>query len=213
MDSTLMLPSADWMVMGPSTVLTEMFPRTSESDTAVICREKLPHGALQALLLHELTHLFDLGLSKVTMPDWYREGTAEQYGGVGTFTWDAAAAKLTVKGLLCADDLAGLKRAPGTVAEILAFDALGAWSEGYEAGRAGYARCWALVRYLRSAAPAMIRDRFASWQDQCYAEGLGAVSPTQRVRDPNAATDRFRKLLGEHLETLEDGYAAFVDSL
>jgi hypothetical protein len=182
----------------------------SESDTAVLLHEGLGESWLQGLLLHELTHLFDLGLAHTGMPDWYREGLAEQYGAAGSFHWDAATQELVVGGKLLEGDLANLRASPGTVEEILEFDALAAWSQGQESGRAGYARAWALVRYLSTTAPPKIRERFLAWQKQCHAEGAAS---SKRTRDASAATLRFRGLLGGSMAELEEGYAAFVAGL
>ncbi len=183
----------------------------SDSDTAVLLREGLGEAWLEGIVLHELTHLFDLGLAHAGMPDWYREGLAEQYGAAGSFRWDGATQTLEVGGKLLDADLARLRASPGSVEEILAFDALASWGQGQEAGRAGYARAWAFVRYLRTDAPPRIRDRFLAWQKQCYAEV--AASARRRGRDPNAATARFRELLGDHMVELEAGYAAFIATL
>jgi hypothetical protein len=183
------------------------------SGTAVICREGLNEGSLQALVLHELTHLYDLSLSRAAMPDWYREGLAEQYGAPGGFEWNEAEQRLRLGGLLEEGLRSALRDSPGSVAEILGFEAIATWRGGLEEGSLGYARCWALVRYLRTAAPAPVRDQFAIWQDQCYGAGLGAVAGDWRARDAQAASNRFRELLGERLKEIEQGYADFIAGL
>jgi hypothetical protein len=66
------------------------------------------------------------------------------------------------------------------------------------------------VRYLNTAAPPRVRERFVTWQKQCHAEGAASG---RRTRDATAATTRFRALLGDSMAELEAGYAAFVAAL
>jgi hypothetical protein len=179
--------------------------------TAILCAEGLDEAQLQGLVLHELAHLFDLALSRAALPHWYREGLAEHYGAEGSFEWERD--RLLAGGVLGAQRRQALQESPGSVASILAFEPLAAWAAGTEVGLVGYARCWALLRYLRTAAPEPIQAAFHTWEDQCHGAGLGAVVGDRRARDPSAATARFHELLGANLGELERGYAAFVAEL
>jgi hypothetical protein len=175
--------------------------------TAVVCAEGLE---IDALALHELTHLFQFGISRAILPDWYEEGLAETFGGRGTFRLDGA--KLEVGGEL-APDLLALLAAP---AQLLTLDALLAADAAAlfpDRGWLFYAQSWAFLRFMRSAAGADVAERFERWERTCIGAALGADETDVRAGDPTAARTLFAATFGGELGELEARFRDYVAAL
>jgi hypothetical protein len=175
--------------------------------TAAVCAEGTD---LDALALHELTHLFQYGISRATMPDWYSEGLAETFGGQGTFRWNGK--ELEVRGLLTPERRAlldgGAKLLP--MAEFLGSDAASLFPDR---GWLFYAQAWAFVRFLRSEAGAETGDRYRRWERTCNGAALGADEADLRARDPSAARELFEATFAPDLGSLEQRFREYVASL
>ena len=178
--------------------------------TTLVCAEGLADPDLHALALHELSHLFFYGTAPAVMPDWYAEGFAETFGGQGTFTWDGK--KLVLGGLLRADRLQDLKKAPLPLEEMLNADALHQLTADRDKGLRFYAQSWAFQRYLRGAARPAWRDKFLRWEAQCRGEVVGAV-PGKISHNGAEANQRFRSLFGKQLEEVEKEFLAWLQKL
>src|SRR5262249_9718447 len=137
----------------------------------LICGEGLADPELQAVALHELSHLFFYGTAPAFLPDWYAEGFAETFGGQGTFTWDGKA--LQTGGLFDRRPIDGLRKAPLPLRELLAADASRLLATDHDKGMRFYTESWALQRFLRGEKTAW-QGRFRQWEAQCRGAVLGA---------------------------------------
>lgn len=169
--------------------------------------EMLGESELQAIVLHELSHLYFFGVAPAGMPDWYAEGFAESFGAQGTFAWDGKV--LTVGGKVPAEHLAAAR--PHMVSLRLLVDAraLILLGKDKENAAAYYVQCWALQRFLRQE-DCPWRDRFAFFEAKCRGQVLGAPQPGRAVPDPAPAGVQFLRLFGEDLDRLD---AAFTEWL
>ena len=179
-----------------------------KTNTAAVCAEGI--ADLDALTLHELTHLFHFGLTRAVLPDWYAEGLAETYGGAGTFEWDGERLETGLR--LGADHRVELSDPDSLLplATLLTADAPSAVSEH---GWLFYAQSWAFVRFLRKGAGPEVAARFRLWEIKCTGAALGADHTNPRAHDPNAARELFDATFGGELETLEEGFRDFVAEL
>lgn len=175
--------------------------------TAVVCAE----GAdLDALALHQLTHLFQYGVTRAIMPDWYAEGLAESFGGRGTFTF--AGGTLEVGGML-GPERRGLLAKPEQLlplGELLSADAAALFPER---GWLFYAESWAFLRFLRTHAGPDVAERFRRWEQTCMGAALGADAADMRAGDPSAARALFEETFGAELRELETRFRTYVASL
>ena len=181
---------------------------------AAVCAEGLDESARDALVLHELTHLFQYATSRGVVPDWYSEGLAERFGGQGTFTWDGE--MLAVGGVLAEQRLAYLREREErfSLRELLDVDMLSLWSAGDRAAvRRAYAQAWALVRWFEEAADKELALRFDRWQAMCSGAALGAEIGDPRSRNAVPARELFFELFGEELDRIEAEYTAYLDEL
>ncbi|MCA8965632.1 MAG: hypothetical protein KDC48_12175, partial [Planctomycetes bacterium] len=162
--------------------------------------EMLGDPELQALVLHELSHLYFFGVAPAGMPEWYSEGFAESFGAQGTFTWDGTT--LTVGGKLPAERLVADR--PNMLPLRLLFDARALILLGTDRAKANayYTQCWALHRFLRED-DCPWRDRFAFFEAKCRGQVLGAPQEGRSVPDPAPAGAQFLQLFGEDLDRLE----------
>lgn len=178
--------------------------------TAVVCAENLPVESVRGMCLHELTHLYQYGVTPAVMPSWYAEGFAETFGGDGTFTWQDG--KLTAGGMMSKGRLAAI-RADGAylpLADLLKGNALKLLIAAREKGASFYTQSWAFLRYLRTAAPADVSTRFRRWEAVCRGAALGAEAGKPRQEDVSPATAAFQKEFGADLATLESGFRAWL---
>ena len=175
--------------------------------TAVVCAE----GAdLDALALHQLTHLFQYGVTRAIMPDWYAEGLAESFGGRGTFTF--AGGTLEVGGML-GPERRGLLAKPVQLlplGELLSADAAALFPER---GWLFYAESWAFLRFLRTHAGPDVAEHFRRWEQTCMGAALGADAADMRAGDPSAARALFEETFGAELRELETRFRTYVASL
>lgn len=175
--------------------------------TAVVCAE----GAdLDALVLHELTHLFQYGITRAIMPDWYGEGLAETFGGQGTFRFSGGA--LEVGGMLGPERrtlLASPERLM-PLGELLGADAPALFPDR---GWLFYAQSWAFLRFLRAEAGPDAAERFRRWERTCTGAALGADAADLRAGDPSATRALFEATFGAELATLEARFREYVASL
>src|SRR5690606_32920039 len=130
----------------------------------LVCAEGLDVDSMNALVLHELTHLFFFGCSPVAMPDWYAEGFAESFGGQGTFSWDGKA--LTVGGLMRSDRLDAIQKEPMTLEQVLAGNAMNLLRQDHDHAMRFYAMAWALNRFLSTGSHEW-QTRYLDWEAKC----------------------------------------------
>lgn len=186
---------------------------------ALACSQDDPPDVARGVVLHELTHLYGFAVSYSVFPSWYAEGYADMFGGTDTFAWDGT--KLTVLGLLSRSRIEALKQDGGTMKlrDLLDADQLEQWRRGKEFGLAFYAQSWAFLRWLRSAAPDDVRERFEQWEDRCRGQALGYEVGASRaaLNRPGgarkAATDLLLELFGKDLAKIEDGFHAWLATL
>lgn len=176
----------------------------------IVCAEELEAPDLHALVLHELTHLFWFGTTPAVMPDWYAEGFAETFGGQGTFTWDGK--QLVPCGLLRTDRIVDLQGAPMPLREFFQGDAIALLTQDRPRGHRFYAQGWAFLRFLRTAAPKEMRERFETWEDMCRGAAAGAV-PGQISHNTSDAQQRFETLFEKDLDELERAFLAWLREL
>ncbi len=181
--------------------------------TALVCSEGLSADRVQALALHELTHVFQHGVSPTVMPSWYTEGLADTWGGQGTFGWDGR--ELQVGGLMSRHRIAPLLEPGGLLplVDLLAADVLTLWEADPETALSFYAQAWALVRFLRTGAGPDVAARFEDWENACRGAALGAEAGRARNRDASAATELFLESFGAELDTLEEAFLAWLHEL
>ncbi|MEO6595955.1 MAG: hypothetical protein ABIP94_14480 [Planctomycetota bacterium] len=175
----------------------------------LVSGEGLAEDDLQALVLHELSHLFFFGSSPVAMPDWYAEGFAESFGGQGTFVWDGK--KLTTGGLMRRDRIDAIKKAPLPLRELLAGNAAALLAADPEKGMRFYAQSWALQRFLL--------EKGNPWQETCLvweAECRGALpgaDSTVRLGNAQPSVQAFERAFAKDLDALEAAFRTWLDCL
>jgi hypothetical protein len=184
----------------------------STSFAAVVCAEGLSDARLRGAVVHEMSHLYQMGVTPVVMPSWYAEGFAETFGGDGTFAWDGK--KLDAKRAMSASRLEPLKTALGFIPldVLLGADALAEIGKGGDAANRFYAESWALRRYLQTDAPKPIVARFALWETMCRGQAIGAEPGKPNSRNFGPAAELFRKMLGPDLPTIESGFREWLQS-
>lgn len=175
----------------------------------LVCAEGLAEPELQAIVLHELSHLYFFGVSPVVMPDWFAEGFAESFGGQGTFRWDGKV--LVPGGPLHKDRLDEVKQAPLPLRELLAGDAAQLLATDHARGMRFYAQCWALQRFLRDIDNPW-RARFRAWEAECRGALRGVTSTAKPgVAEPTAQA--FERVFGKDLARLETAFVAWLQTL
>jgi hypothetical protein len=181
--------------------------------TTVIAGEGMEVETLRGVALHEMSHLYQYGVTPVVMPSWYAEGFAETYGGEGTFTWDGATLKPA--GVMSGGRLEALKTDAGYLpfATLLAGDALKLINEGKGGWAPFYAQSWALRRWLRTAAPDEVRERFSLWETMCRGAALGAQQGKPNEGDTTPAQEAFQRILGKDLPALEPAFRKWLATL
>ncbi len=175
----------------------------------LVCAEGLDSGSLNALVLHELSHLYFFGSSPVAMPDWYAEGFAESFGGQGTFTWNGK--ELTVGGLMRSDRLDAIQKDPMTLQQVLAGNAMNLLREDHGKAMRFYAMSWALQHFLTTGKHAW-QQRFHDWEAKCRGALLGSSS-TRRFGSPGAATAAFLAEFGEDMPKMEQAFQRWLSEL
>jgi hypothetical protein len=176
--------------------------------TAILCGEERSREYVLGLALHELTHLVQLSASPAAFPSWYMEGSAEAYGGEGTFTWDGV--RLTLRGRMNAARLAELRAAPLPLRELLAGDALTLLGRDKLSARRFYAQSWAFLRFLEEGAGTEIAARLERWRTMCLGSILGADLYKPHVLDRSASHTLFLELFEPDLERLERDFLVWL---
>ncbi len=179
----------------------------------VVCGEELEPPIVDALVLHELTHLFWYGVSRTVMPDWFDEGFAETFGGPGSFAWEGE--ELKVGQLLGERELERLRdpAALFSLRELLAGDALALLTADEDRGRLYYVQSWALLRFFREGASDKLGERFDTWVTMCLGSAAGAKTGDVRARNREPAAQSFMKLFGEELPAIEDAFRTWLKGL
>lgn len=175
----------------------------------LVAAEGLPAEDVDALVLHEIAHLYFFGSSPVRMPDWYAEGFAESFGGQGTFTWDGK--KLAVGGPMRRDRLDAMKQAPLSLRDLLAGNAEQLLAIDHARGMRFYAQCWALQRWLLLPSNPY-RERFLAWEDECRS-AMPGVMTTRSFGDGAPATAAFERAFGKDLPALENAFRDWLVGL
>jgi len=176
---------------------------------SLVCADGLESKDLNALVLHELSHLFFFGSSPVAMPDWYAEGFAESFGGQGTFAWTGE--KLTVGGLMRSDRLDAIQNDPLTLQQLLAGNAINLLRQDHNKAMQFYAMSWAFHRYMTTQNHRW-KKRFLDWEVKCRGSLLGARS-TRSLGSGRGATDAFLTEFGKDLKALEAAFKAWLAGL
>jgi hypothetical protein len=181
--------------------------------TAIVCAEGLPIEMVRGMALHELSHLFQYGVTPAVMPSWYSEGFAETWGGDGTFTWDGTT--LTAGGVMSKGRIDTIRTPPGYIplTEMLSGDALNLLTTDKTKGMRFYTQSWAFRRYMKTAAPGDAPARFRQWETLCRGAALGADVTKPREENTTPAEEAFRKTFGKDLPALEKGFVAWLAGL
>jgi len=176
----------------------------------LINADGLAQEDLQAIVLHELSHLFFFGTAPATMPDWYAEGFAESFGAQGSFTWDGKA--LTVGGLLRKDRLDALKKAPLPLKDLFAGDPTRLLATAPDQAHLYYAQCWALLRFL-SEDQCPWNARFEHFEGKCRGQVLGAPEGRLPMGSPEASKKVFQDLFAQDLDKMEQAFKDWLAKL
>jgi hypothetical protein len=179
--------------------------------TAFLCPEGSTSEYVLGLALHELTHLFQYGVSPAVLPSWYAEGSAEAYGGAGTFRWDGQ--ELAVGGTMSSERLTELRGGVLPLGELLEGDALALLAEDKLAARRFYAQSWAFVRFLEQGAGPEIAARLARWRTMCLGSAAGADLDKPYQTDASASERLFLELFERDLERLEQEFGVWLKAL
>lgn len=176
--------------------------------TAFLCPEGSTSAGVLGLALHELTHLYQYCVSPAVLPSWYVEGSAEAYGGPGTFRWDGEV--LAVRGTLEAARLAELRAGILPLRVLLEGDALALLASDPPAGRRFYAQSWAFLRFLQQGAGPEIAARLERWRTLCFGSAAGAVLDKPHVMDASASRELFLEHFAPDLARLKQQFAVWL---
>lgn len=176
----------------------------------LVCADGKGDDEVQALVLHELTHLFFYGTAPAAMPDWFAEGFAESFGGQGTFAWDGKTLQLGLP--MRADRLASLRQAPLPLRELFTADAATLLSTDHDKGLRFYAQCWALQRFLADAKNPW-HERMGYYEAQCRGAVLGAPEGGRKTLDPTAARALFERLFAGDMDQLQAAFSEWLQKL
>lgn len=172
----------------------------------LVCAEGLDSGSVNALVLHELTHLYFFGATPVAMPDWYMEGLAESFGGQGTFAWNGK--QLTVGGLLRSDRLDDIQNDSMTLAQVLAGNAMNLMRQDHGKAMRFYAMSWALHRWLTTADQPW-KKRFLDWEARTRGT-LDGSSSTRRFGSPQKAQQSFVAEFRRDLPAMDKAFQVWL---
>lgn len=175
----------------------------------LVCAEGLESKDINALVLHELSHLFFFGSSPIAMPDWYAEGFAESFGGQGTFAWTGK--KLTVGGLMRSDRLAAIQNDPLTLQQVLAGNAMTLLRQDHKKAMRFYAMSWAFHRYMTTANHRW-KKRFLDWEAKCRGSLVGVLS-TRKMGTAQSAKQAFMTEFGTDLKAIERAFKTWLARL
>ena len=178
----------------------------------IVSAEDGEGDTVRGIALHELTHLYQYGVTPTIFPSWYAEGFAETYGGPGTFAWDGK--KLSVGGTMSAHLIEPLRddKIYIPLEKLLKGNALKLINENKTSARVFYNQSWAFFRYLRKHATDEIRTRFARYELICRGAALGAKAGQHPDHDSDAsdAIAYFDRLFRPDLDEIEAGFRAWL---
>lgn len=175
----------------------------------LVCAEGLESKDLNALVLHELSHLFFFGSSPVAMPDWYAEGFAESFGGQGTFAWTGK--KLTVGGLMRSDRLDAIQNDPMTLQQVLAGNAMNLLRQDHKKAMRFYAMSWSFHRFMTTGNHRW-KKRFVVWETKCRGT-LAGVQSTTRLGTSGTAQQSFLAEFDKDLAAIEKAFKVWLMAL
>lgn len=175
----------------------------------LVCAEGLESKDINALVLHELSHLFFFGSSPIAMPDWYAEGFAESFGGQGTFAWSGK--KLTVGGLMRSDRLDAIQNDPLTLQQVLAGNAMTLLRQDHKKAMRFYAMSWAFHRYMTTQDHRW-QKRFLDWEAKCRGSLIGVLS-TRKMGTAQSATAAFMAEFDKDLVAIEGAFKTWLATL
>lgn len=178
--------------------------------TALLYRRGTETEGVLGLALHELTHLFQLAITPAALPSWFLEGSAERFGGQGTFAWDGKT--LATRLPMNAARLEEVRAQPLSLRELLTTDALATFGDA-ALQRRFYAQSWALVTFLESDAAAELGQRYRRWRAMCLGSAIGADLVHAYAVDASASEELFLELFGQDLEVLEQAFLAWLGAL
>jgi hypothetical protein len=186
----------------------------AESGTgiAVFASAGRPAQTLHEILLHELTHVYDMSVHRAILPSWYSEAFAETFGGTGTFEWDGKT--LRVKGVMarrCIEPLASGQMI--ALRDLIAANALELIRANKELAALFYAQSWAFRRFLHDGAPPEITKRFRAWEVGVRGAAVGAQAGQRDSRNQAPAAQLFENGFGAELPQLEEGFKAYLEKL
>ncbi len=168
--------------------------------------------SVRGIALHELTHLYQYGVTPTIFPSWYAEGFAETYGGPGTFAWDGK--KLTAGGSMSAHLIEPLRDDANYIPlkKMLKDNALKLINENKSSARMFYNQSWAFFRYLRKHADDEIRSRFLRYEMICRGAALGAKAGHHpgHHSDATDAIAYFDRLFGPDLASIETEFRSWL---
>ena len=181
--------------------------------TALVSAEKRAPAIVQAIAMHELTHLYDYSVSRAVFPAWYTEAFAETYGGVGTFRMDKD--DLVVGGPMPAERLQILLADGGLMSleKLLGMGREALLTLPVEQKLGFYTQAWAFLRYLRSGAGEDTAVELDAWEARCRGEAIGAQIGKPRARNARESAALFQKAFGGQLAELDAGFVAWLRTL
>ncbi|MHC5012114.1 MAG: hypothetical protein ACYTG6_14400, partial [Planctomycetota bacterium] len=180
---------------------------------ALVCGEGLDETSVGEVTCHELSHLFQFGVTPAVLPSWHREGFAETWGGPGTLSWNGEA--LEAGGMLAEHRLAPIRTDEGYIPlrDLLAGDALALLGSDRTRGSNFYAESWAFLRYMRHAAEEDVRERFHRWEVMCRGAALGAEPGKPNQQDSEPAALLFERMFAADLPAIEAGFREWLKGL
>lgn len=178
------------------------------TETAMLCKETSDAEHVLGLALHELTHLYQLAVTAATLPSWFLEGSAECFGGEGTFAWDGQ--ELLVRRPMRAERLADVRAEPFPLKELLTLDAIDLFGPDPVRQRRFYAQSWALVTFLESGAAADFGERFVRWRSMCFGSAIGTDFQHPYESDETKSENLFLAQFEQDLPELERAFQAWL---
>jgi hypothetical protein len=180
--------------------------------TTLVLSEGLGDETIEGVTLHEMSHVYQFGVTRAILPSWYCEGFAETWGGDGTFTWDGKT--LRAGGKMAAFRLDPVKSREGflPLSELLGGDALDLINKDKTKAMRFYAQSWALRTFLRGPAGKETAANFERWETFCRGASLGAEAGKPFSRNTGPAAEHFRRMVAPDLAALEKPFQEWLAS-
>jgi hypothetical protein len=177
----------------------------------LVCAQGLDDAAVRGMVLHELTHLFQYGVTRAVMPSWYTEGLAESFGAPSAFTWEKGVYRRA--GAATPPSAWGeVKTAQGYLPldRLLSASAIDLIATEPATARRFYVESWAFYAYMTTAAPKDVREQFALWETICGGKALGAEAGNAGSRNSAPAAELFRSRMASKLAEIESGFREWL---